>query len=143
MESPSPKRKIRKRFIALALMALVIMLWLFPIPKMVTLKARPDVYLVDAETITCIWRNGTLRTLVYGYHFTLEQQEGETWQSIPVPYLFEDIGFTLPPMGSRAMTYRLAGLQPLEPGDYRIGATFYLRRYRTPHTAYAYFTLMP
>jgi|GEM_PF-4933186 len=144
MESPSPKRKIRKRFIALALIALLIAAFLFLLsPHAVTLTAGHKTYRVDDDTVTCTWRNGTLRTLLYGRHFTLERLEGETWKGIPINTLFEDIGFTLLPLGSRAMTYDLSGLYPLPTGQYRICAQFMQRRNRTPHTAYAHFTLVP
>ena len=144
MESPSPKRKIRKRFIALALIALLIAAFLFLLsPHAVTLTAGHKTYRVDDDTVTCTWHNSTLRTLTHGFPLILERLEGETWHPFPTGAITLDIGFILYPFHSSTSHISLVNFHPLEPGQYRISAVFHLANSHTPHTAYAHFTLTP
>ena len=144
MDNPSSKPKARGRYMALALILLLLLVlgWFVLSPRAVTLTPEREAYPAGTGSIACTWRNGTLRSIGYSNPYTLERLEGETWREVPVNLFFELPLYRLPPLvGRRQMTYLLD--TALKPGQYRICAQFYLASGRTPHTAYAPFTLTP
>jgi len=106
----------------------------------VTLIAEEKSYSIEAETVTAIWHNATLKQayLGVGAEFALEAWDGDGWVTVPrkTPVAPSGARIVLKPFQSRRLTCDLSDYWLPGAGRYRIAA------YCNGGNVYAEFTLV-
>lgn len=120
---------MRKKNITISLVALAAILsgyliWSFSGTSGFSLKAKDEVYPCGIASISCTFRNRTIRAIQYGESFTVEHFIDSQWTILndsDVDINFELVLHTLRPLSSVEITYPVSVYSSFyDAGDYRI-----------------------
>jgi hypothetical protein len=86
----------------------------------VTMQVIPEKVSINTDNIRLIINNHTKEDIIYGTEFSLDYFDGQTWISVNLDILFENIGYILKPNESREQVLYLFPKYCTERGKYRI-----------------------
>jgi hypothetical protein len=105
----------------------------------VSITAQEKEYPVGTEKITVKWRNWTLKEILFGASYALQEWDGDASADMEPTraFLFRSSGYVLIPGGGIALSYNIGPhCGPLQPGRYRVAVEYSVKEGATYSDGY-------